>query len=102
MKKDIEAMIGYWRDPGDGSLPDKENDKEILLGHHDEVQKPMLIRDIRGSESDYSLDTHGFQVYTLPEKERNLTDVAVVKTEYFDEIASMIKKELFGQPLSPV
>ena len=92
MKKDIEAMVAYWRNPGDGSLPDKENDKEILLGHHDELQRRMLIRDIRGSESKYFLDTHGFQVHALPRIERLVTDVNVINTIYFDEIAATIKK----------
>jgi hypothetical protein len=52
----------------------------------------MLIRDIRGSEPDYTLDTHGFQVYTLPKNERNISDMEVVKTEYYDEVAASIKE----------
>jgi hypothetical protein len=96
MKKDIEAVISYWRDPGDGSLPDRENDAEIFLGHHDEENRTMLIRDIRGAESSYSLDTHGFQVYTIPKKERDITNEDFVKTEYFAEISNLIKSALVG------
>jgi len=96
MKKDIEAVISYWRDPGDGSLPDPENDAEIFLGHHDEENHAMLIRDIRGAESSYSLDTHGFQVYNIPKKERDITNEDFVKTEYFDEISNLIKSALVG------
>ena len=94
--KDIEAVISYWRDPGDGSLPDPENDAEIFLGHHDEEIHTMLIRDIRGAESSYSLDTHGFQVYTLPKKDRDITNEDFVRTEYFEEISNLVKSALVG------
>jgi hypothetical protein len=78
MTKDIETTMCYWRDPGDGSLPDPEHDKEILLGHHDEIILPIVVKDIRGTESSYSLDTHGFQVHTLPKTDR---DAKIRKTE---------------------
>jgi hypothetical protein len=95
MKKDIEAVMSYWRDPGDGSLPDPENDAEIFLGHHGEENHTMLIRDIRGSESSYSLDRHSFQVYTIS-KERDITNKDFVKTEYFEEISNLVKTALVG------
>jgi len=94
MKKDVEAIISYWRDPGDGSLPDPENDAEIFLGHHDEDNRKMHITDIRGAESSYSLDTNGFEVHTIPVKERDWENEEIVKSEYFDEVSDLIKRVL--------
>lgn len=92
MKKDIEAVISYWLDPGDGSLPDPENDAEIFLGHHDEENRIMHIRDMRGAETSFSLDTNGFEVHTIPKKERDFMDEEIVRTEYFIEISDLIKR----------
>jgi hypothetical protein len=97
MKKDIETTISYWLDPGDGSLPNPEHDSEILLGHWDEENHTMLIKDIRGTESSYSLDTHGFAVQTLPKKGRDVTNQEFPGGEYFEEISTMIK-EVFVSP----
>jgi hypothetical protein len=83
MKKDIQAMITCWRDPSDGSLPGLENDFEIFFDHHDEENRTTMIRDIRGSESEYSLDKHGFRVLTIPEKERDTTNEEIIKNEHF-------------------
>jgi hypothetical protein len=91
MQKDIEVMIPYWRDPGDGSLPDPEHDVDIVLGHRDEENRTVRLRDIRGTESSYSLDTHGFQVYTLPKKERDPVSEDIGESEYAEEVSHMIK-----------
>jgi hypothetical protein len=41
------ATISYWRDLGDGSLPDADHDAEIILGYRDEENRTVRIRDIR-------------------------------------------------------
>jgi hypothetical protein len=110
MKKDVKTTISYWRDPGDGSLPDPEHDAEIFLGHWDEENRTMLVRDIRGAESDFSLDTHGFEAHTLAKKDRKLGQTyelhgsgppnpEIGDSEYFEEISDMIKK-VYARPSS--
>ena len=90
MGKDIEAVISYWKDDGSG-IPNPETDAELFFGHVDEDNHTMLIRDIRGTEPSLSLDTNGFEVHTLPRKERDATNEEIVKTEYFKEISDLIK-----------
>lgn len=92
MKKDVEATISYWKGPHEDSLPDITHDGEILLGHWEEDNHKMLIRDIRGEESDYLLDTHGFTVRTLPKKGRDVTTQEINGGEYYEEISNMIKE----------
>ena len=92
MSKHVEATISYWRDPGDGSDPDANYYKELLVGHRDEDKHKTTVRDIRGTESVYALDTHGFEIRRLPSKERDITDQEVVKTDYYSEISDLIKE----------
>jgi hypothetical protein len=92
MRKHVETTISYWRDSGDGSLPDTNYYKELLFGHTDEDKHNVTVRDIRGTESVYSLDTHGFEIRKLSSKERDITNQEVVKTEYYDEISNLIKE----------
>jgi len=91
MRKDVEAVISYWRDPGGGSLPDPENHAEIFFGHHDEDNRTMHVQDIRGSDSIYSLDTNGFEVRTIAKTEWDMMNEEIVRMEYFEEISSLIK-----------
>lgn len=92
MGKDVETTISYWRAPEDGSLPDAEHFKELLLGHRDEEKQRIIVRDIRGTESTYFLDTHGFEVHKLSAKGRDILDQEVVKTKYYEEISNLVKE----------
>ena len=99
MAKDVETTMCYWHDRGDGSLPNAEKYKEILLGHLDEEKHKVIVKDIRGTESDYSIDIHGFEVHKLQARERIVSDLEVVKTEYFDEISQFLKDMLVNLSL---
>ena len=103
MKKDIETTISYWRDPGDGSLPNPEHDAEILQGHLDEENRKMFVRDVRGMESGFSLDTHGFEVHRHAKREREVgctcelhgdrpPKMEIGDNEYFDELSDQSKR----------
>src|SRR4051812_12195486 len=90
-KQDLKAIISYWRDPGDGSGPDPNFDAEIFLGHHDEENILMPITDIRGEETEYSLDVNGFEALTLPVKESR--DEVGKEDEYINEVVEMLKEK---------
>jgi hypothetical protein len=53
--------------------------------------RTVLVRDIRGTESGYSLDTHGFEVFTLLKKDGDSPNNDTGDSEYFDEVSDMIK-----------
>lgn len=86
MRKDIETVISYWKDPSDGSGPDINFDNEILHGHRDEDNRKVLVHDTRGLESKYSLDTNGFACGTLPDRNRPIPNDVTSKVEYYQEI----------------
>jgi len=90
--KDLEATVSYWRDSEGASVPNPEHDAEILLGDWDQETRTKLVRDIRGTESDFTLDVHGFQTYTLAPKDRDSKIEGEQHEEYFEEIGDMLKK----------
>lgn len=53
--------------------------------------RTVLVRDICGTESGYSLDTHGFEVFTLSKKDGDSPNNDTGDSEYFDEVSDMIK-----------
>ena len=90
MTRDFEASMPYWRDPHDGSGPNAERDKEILFGHIDEDIHQVIVHDIRGTESTFDLDTHGFEAITLQKKDR-ITTFEEDDRECFEELSNVIK-----------
>jgi hypothetical protein len=90
MPKDFEAEIPYWLDPHDGSGPNADKDKELLFGHVDEDIHQIVVHDIRGLESTFDLDTHGFEAITLPKKDR-ISTFQEDDTECFEELSDLVK-----------
>jgi len=50
------------------------------------------INDIRGHESEFTLDTSGFQVVKSTTAEKDFTDDEKIKTEYYKEVEDLLKK----------
>lgn len=61
-----------------------------------QVQTDVLVRDIRGSESKYTLDRNGFQVLRLNCKlaPAEFHDREKVKDVYYEELRELLKREL--------
>jgi len=90
MAKDFTGTMAYWLDPHDGSGPDNERDKELFFSEVDSDPKQVVVYDIRGKESDFCLNIHGFEAITLPVKDRISTYEEDDK-EYFEEMSELIK-----------
>ena len=52
----------------------------------------VKVQDIRGAESNFSLDIQGFQICEQPSTEKAFEDEAVIKTTVYDEAAELVKK----------
>lgn len=90
MAKDFVGTMSYWLNPHDGSGPDIEHDKELFFGERDADSKEVVIYDIRGKESEFSLDTHGFEAITLPIKNR-VSTYEEDDAQYLEELTDLIK-----------
>lgn len=51
----------------------------------------MVITDISGNESKYTLDSHGFQIYRHESKEKAFDDDEKIKAEYYLETEQLLK-----------
>ncbi|KAJ5682293.1 hypothetical protein N7462_005458 [Penicillium macrosclerotiorum] len=61
-----------------------------LLG----VERP--VENIRGNESEFTVDNAGFAIYKEPSNEKEFTNDEKVKSEYYAEIEALLRKKLLG------
>lgn len=93
MSKDFNGIICYWKDPGDGTDPNPKHDFGIVVGHLDEDNRTVLMRVLRGKESEFDLDKQGFTTCTFSLKEgRVALHVENDGAKYFAEVAGMVKE----------
>lgn len=87
----VVADIHYWF-PGTEPIhgPDvTAADKK--LGQKYDCSRTMTILDIRGMKDNFNIETHGFTVITLPEKERHEYDNDWVVNHLYEEYECVIK-----------
>jgi len=89
---DVVADINYF--PALGTPIPKSTWKTRYLGDRDEFTRSMTIRDVRTSDAEFDLDTHGFQFVQLSPKQRvsRDNDEDTVKREYYPELEDIAKK----------
>lgn len=102
-RKDDMATINYAK-----RLPvyEKEVPYQIISDFPGDHKKTNLefgpapvagtIRDIRGRESDFTVDSHGFQVCRQKTAVEGWTNKDVIETQYYAEREQLLKAELDG------
>ncbi|KAG9258844.1 uncharacterized protein F5Z01DRAFT_5313 [Emericellopsis atlantica] len=91
-KHHVASKLKYWDDPGDGSKP-----TPIFIGKgHITNKRPhkeheFTISDVSGDESQYNLDSHGFQWCQHASYEDMFTDDERIKAAYYPECEQLIK-----------
>jgi len=51
----------------------------------------VVIHDISGEESKYTVDSHGFQYVNHESKEKDFVDDKKIKAEYYPEVEQLLK-----------
>jgi hypothetical protein len=98
---DTTVTLNYFRPPEDGSAPfnyvepQPEGKPQRNFGSFD-VQVPIV--DIRGHESEYTLDKDAFKVVSnVPESaERDFTDDESIKKNYYPEVENLLLDHVPG------
>ena len=90
---DVVGDFHYYKDPGDGSEPEPN----IVSQPQTFTERPVetrskLVHDIRGEESQYSLDKTGFEIYKHASQEKDFLDEEQIKTKYYAETEDLLKK----------
>lgn len=88
----VRADINYWPSEGTGEELVEGKIKARFLGTGDEYTRKMSILDIRGREGEFTWQENGFQVATLPVRERHEFDKSWTEKVYYPEVAETLKK----------
>jgi len=90
---DVKTTLNYYKDPGDGSAP-----APSYVGKLETYERPVapfdvVVKDVRGKEKNYTLDSHGFQFVKRPsaETEAGFVDDEHIKAVYYPEVEQLIK-----------
>ncbi|KAF2737842.1 hypothetical protein EJ04DRAFT_541705 [Polyplosphaeria fusca] len=94
-RRDVQTTLNYYRDPGDGSPP-----TPVIVGGNTVTNErptaptPVIIHDITGSESTFTLDTHGFQLvqHQTSGTSTNFSSPDWLTKEYYPESEALYKK----------
>jgi hypothetical protein len=92
----VSAELVYFSPPPDGSRPFTSINADAKTGQHANNWVPEVhtveIENVRGKESNYALDTAGFQYHTRPSKHATFSDDEEIRGEYYPESIELIKE----------
>lgn len=88
---DVKARVNYVSVESEISRPE-DMAKPSGLGDFLPSSRYMTFHNARGKESSFEIDKNGFQFYTLPDKERDVSTDEKIKEEFYPEIEEVIKK----------
>ena len=102
---DTHVTLNYFMPPEDGSIPFNQagdNVEHPPAGepqrNYGDIDVKVPIKDIRGHESEYTLDEHAFMVVpNLPESaEKEFTDDESIKKNYYPEVEKVLLDHVPG------
>ncbi|KAK2015122.1 methyltransferase [Colletotrichum eremochloae] len=97
---DVRATLNFFAAPADNSTPYNLIRPEGAAGERNYGDSPTetLIHDIRGRESDFTLDHDAFAVIRNlpPSSEKDFVDDASVKKNYYPEVERLILEHVPG------
>jgi hypothetical protein len=89
--QDVNTILHYHKPNEDGSPPHPTYvDRPETYNRPTEVH-PVTVRDVRGREKDYTLDSNGFQIHTQSANEKDFLDDEQVKSGYYAETEKLLK-----------
>ena len=88
---DVLTTLYYYKDPGDGSEP-----APSYVGKPETYERPseplnVVVSDVRGSESQYTLDKNGFEYFKRGSTETAFNDDDHIKSVYYPEVEQLLR-----------
>ncbi|EJP68234.1 hypothetical protein CRV24_010429 [Beauveria bassiana] len=97
---DVSANLHYYHPPADDSVPYNNIDPAPTLPdrNYSDVVQPTTIHDIRGRESDFTLDRDAFQVIqdVPPSAEPSFTSDDSIAAHYYPEVERLLLDHIPG------
>lgn len=88
----LHASFNYYLAAADGSPPKPTYVDKPETFYRPADTRVLPVRDIRGDEESYTLDTNGFQVVKHVSAERDFLDEEQIKRVYYPEVESILKE----------
>ncbi|OAL36854.1 hypothetical protein AYO20_03910 [Fonsecaea nubica] len=90
-KHHVHTQLNYHKDSEDGSPP-----PPTYVGKPETYERPIqpvdvTVHDIRGEESNYTLDKSGFEIYRHTSVEKDFLDDDQIKAQYYPEVEQLLK-----------
>ncbi|KAK4200761.1 hypothetical protein QBC40DRAFT_253766 [Triangularia verruculosa] len=70
-------------------LPDNQPKTNLVIDQH-----TVMLRDVRGREEQYDLDTHGFTFAAMPPLKVDLDDEQALRTDYVQQMEDFLREKL--------
>lgn len=101
----VVANLNYFSPPKDGSKPYTTVNADPTTGDRarnwEQVPNDVEIENVRGKESEYSLDTSGFQYFRAPQKYTSFTNDEEIIREYYPESIELVKRLTGASRIQP-
>jgi hypothetical protein len=89
--QDVKTTLNYYKPNEDGSPPHPTyTDRPETYERPNDV-RPVTVSDVRGRESDFTLDGQGFQFQRHAATEKNFLDDEKIKSAYYAELEQFLK-----------
>lgn len=89
--QDVDTVLNYHKPNEDGSPP-----HPTYIDRPETYERPVdprhvTVRDVRGRESEFTLDKNGFQFYRNTADEKDFLDDEKIKSGYYAEVEQLLK-----------
>lgn len=90
--QDVHTVLNYHKPNEDGSPP-----HPTYVDRPETFDRPFephaaIVKDVRGRENEFSLDSNGFQFYKKPSAEKDFIDDEQIKDHYYKEVEQLLKE----------
>jgi hypothetical protein len=89
--QDVNTTLNYYKPNEDGSPPHPTYIDRPETYERPNDTRPVTVRDVRGHESDFTLDGTGFQFHRHTAKEKDFLDDEKIKSGYYAEVEQLLK-----------
>lgn len=90
MPRNVHTTFNYYKDPGDGTEHASSLAGKRATFNQPSIDLEHVVTDITGSGDTYTLDSHGFQLFSHASEEKDFLDDAHIKAIYYPEIEKLV------------
>ncbi|KAH6839711.1 hypothetical protein B0T12DRAFT_364855 [Alternaria alternata] len=90
LPRNVHTTFNYYKDPGDGTEHAPSLAGKRATFNQPSVDLEHVVTDITGSANNYTLDSHGFQLFAHASEERDFLDDGRIKAIYYPEVEKLV------------